>query len=143
MRSRACSRSCSTSRASTAAASSQSRNFELAEIFRKIRLHFEPGAFEKGLSLRIRGGRHVAFADPLLVERIVRNLVSNAIRYTSDGSVLVSCRRRDGHLLMQVWDTGPGIANTSGARLRGVLPGAGRAAVGPSRRRASGSGWRS
>jgi signal transduction histidine kinase len=92
-------------------------NFELDEIFRKIRLHFEPAAFEKGLSLRIRGGRHVAFADPLLVERIVRNLVSNAIRYTSDGSVLVSCRRRDGRLLVQVWDTGPGIAEAERVRV--------------------------
>ncbi|MBC7974565.1 MAG: hybrid sensor histidine kinase/response regulator [Myxococcales bacterium] len=92
-------------------------NFELAEIFRKIRLHFEPAAFEKGLSLRIRGGRHVAFADPLLVERIVRNLVSNAIRYTSDGSVLVSCRSRDGRLLVQVWDTGPGIGEEDRVRV--------------------------
>ena len=84
-------------------------NFELADIFRKVRLHFEPAAFEKGLALRIRGGRHVALADPLLVERIVRNLVSNAIRYTRDGSVLLSCRRRGERLLLQVWDTGPGI----------------------------------
>jgi signal transduction histidine kinase len=84
-------------------------DFELADIFRKVRLHFEPAAFEKGLALRVRGGRRVAFADPLLVERIVRNLVSNAIRYTSDGSVLVSCRRRGERLLLQVWDTGPGI----------------------------------
>ena len=84
-------------------------NFELADIFRKVRLHFEPSAFEKGLALRIRGGRHVALADPLLVERIVRNLVSNAIRYTQDGSVLLSCRRRGERLLLQVWDTGPGI----------------------------------
>ena len=84
-------------------------HFEMGEIFRKIRLHFEPAAFEKGLGLNIRGGRHVALADPLLVERIVRNLVSNAIRYTSDGTVLVSCRKRGGRLLVQVWDTGPGI----------------------------------
>jgi signal transduction histidine kinase/CheY-like chemotaxis protein len=84
-------------------------DFELADIFRKVRLHFEPAAFEKGLELRIRGGRRVAFADPLLVERIVRNLVSNAIRYTRDGSVLVSCRQRSERLLLQVWDTGPGI----------------------------------
>ena len=84
-------------------------DFELADIFRKVRLHFEPAAFEKGLELRIRGGDRVAFADPLLVERIVRNLVSNAIRYTSDGSVLVSCRRHGERLLLQVWDTGPGI----------------------------------
>lgn len=84
-------------------------DFELADIFRKVRLHFEPAAFEKGLELRIRGGDRVALADPLLVERIVRNLVSNAIRYTSDGSVLVSCRRHGERLLLQVWDTGPGI----------------------------------
>jgi len=85
-------------------------HFEVGEIFRKIRLHFEPAAFEKGLELRIRGGRHVALADRLLVERVVRNLVSNAIRYTTDGSVLVSCRKRGERLLLQVWDTGPGIS---------------------------------
>jgi signal transduction histidine kinase len=84
--------------------------FQMDEILRKIRLHFEPTAFEKGLALRLRGGRHVAYADPLLVERILRNLVSNAIRYTEDGTVLVSCRRRAGHLRVQVWDTGVGIA---------------------------------
>ena len=85
-------------------------HFEMGEILRKVRLHFEPTAFEKGLALRLRGGRHAVHADPLLVERIVRNLVSNAIRYTEDGSVLVSCRRRSGRLLVQVWDTGVGIA---------------------------------
>jgi signal transduction histidine kinase len=89
-------------------------NFALADIFRKVRLHFEPAAFEKGLDLRTRGAAHVAFADPLLVERIVRNLVSNAIRYTADGSVLLSCRRRGERLLLQVWDTGRGSAPTSG-----------------------------
>ena len=92
-------------------------NFELADIFRKVRLHFEPAAFEKGLALRIRGGRHVALGDPLLVERIVRNLVSNAIRYTADGSVLLSCRRRGERLLLQVWDTGPGIRADERARI--------------------------
>jgi len=92
-------------------------DFELADIFRKVRLHFEPAAFEKGLELRVRGGDRVAFADPLLVERIVRNLVSNAIRYTSDGSVLVSCRRHGERLLLQVWDTGPGIRADERARV--------------------------
>jgi len=92
-------------------------SFEVGEIFRKIRLHFEPSAFEKGLGLRIRGGRHVALADPLLVERIVRNLVSNAIRYTTDGTVLVSCRKRADKLLLQVWDTGPGIGEEERLRV--------------------------
>ncbi len=92
-------------------------SFEVGEIFRKIRLHFEPSAFEKGLTLRIRGGRRVALADPLLVERIVRNLVSNAIRYTADGTVLVSCRKRGDRLLLQVWDTGPGIGEEERLRV--------------------------
>jgi two-component system, sensor histidine kinase len=84
-------------------------HFEIGGIFRKLRLHFEPTAFEKGLALRLRGAQHMVYADPLLVERILRNLVSNAIRYTNDGSVLVSCRRRGESLLLQVWDTGLGI----------------------------------
>ena len=52
----------------------------------------------------------MAHADPVLLERVLRNLVSNAIRYTDDGGVLVSCRPRNGQLLVQVWDSGIGIA---------------------------------
>lgn len=93
------------------------QHFTIGDIFRKLRLHFEPGAFEKGLALRLRGGRHAVFADPLLVERILRNLVSNAIRYTDDGTVLVSCRRQGDQVLLQVWDTGVGISESEQARV--------------------------
>ena len=89
----------------------------VGDILRKLRLHFEPTAFEKGLTLRLRGAQHVMHADPLLVERILRNLVANAIRYTNDGSVLVSCRRRGERLLLQVWDTGVGIREQEQARI--------------------------
>ena len=92
-------------------------DFEVGDILRKLRLHFEPAAFEKGLALRLRGGRHAVRADPLLVERIVRNLVSNAIRYTEDGSVLVSFRRRGTSVLLQVWDTGVGIGEHERSRI--------------------------
>ncbi|HEY9028469.1 MAG TPA: hybrid sensor histidine kinase/response regulator, partial [Burkholderiaceae bacterium] len=92
-------------------------HFELGEILRKLRLHFEPSAFEKGLALRLRGGQHVVHADPLLVERIARNLVSNAIRYTNDGTVLVSARRRGERVLLQVWDTGLGIREEERVRI--------------------------
>jgi signal transduction histidine kinase len=92
-------------------------HFNVGEIFRKLRLHFEPVAFEKGLALRFRGESHNIYADPVLVERILRNLVSNAIRYTNDGSVLVSCRRRDGRMLLQVWDTGVGIREREQERI--------------------------
>lgn len=92
-------------------------DFQLDEVFRKIRLHFEPIAFEKGLLLKVRGGHRHAYADPVLVERIVRNLVSNAIRYTTDGGVLVCARARKGRLLLQVWDTGVGIKDVDRERV--------------------------
>jgi signal transduction histidine kinase len=95
----------------------QSESFAVGDILRKLRLHFEPAAFEKGLALRLRGGQRVVEADPLLVERILRNLVSNAIRYTNDGSVLVSCRARGQSVLLQVWDTGLGIRAQEQARI--------------------------
>lgn len=91
--------------------------FEIGELLRRLRLHFEPTAFEKGLSLRMRGGRQVVFADPLLVERVLRNLVANAIRYTHDGTVLVGARRRGNQVLLQVWDTGIGIAEAERMRI--------------------------
>ena len=93
------------------------RHFEVADILRKLRLNFEPTAFEKGLALRLRGGEKVVQADPLLVERILRNLVSNAIRYTNDGTVLVGARRRGDKVLLQVWDTGLGIREEERARI--------------------------
>jgi signal transduction histidine kinase len=91
--------------------------FAFGDLLRKLKLHFEPTAFEKGLALRLRGGARVVHADPLLVERIVRNLVSNAIRYTNDGTVLVSARRRGDRVRVQVWDTGLGIAPAEQAKI--------------------------
>ena len=102
----------------------------MRDLFQRLRLHFEPVAFEKGLMLSFRGDAQVAHADPVLLERVLRNLVSNAIRYTDDGGVLVSCRLRQdrrraqrpgGHegprLLVQVWDTGIGISEASLPRI--------------------------
>jgi two-component system, sensor histidine kinase len=85
----------------------------LQDLFARLRLHFEPVAFDKGLALSFRGGHRVAFSDGVLVERILRNLVSNAIRYTEDGGVLVACRERAGRLALQVWDSGVGIDEAS------------------------------
>ena len=93
------------------------QHFEVGDILRKLRLHFEPSAFEKGLALRLRGGERVLHGDPLLVERILRNLVSNAIRYTNDGSVLVGCRQRGDRVRLQVWDTGLGITEAEQGRI--------------------------
>ena len=85
----------------------------MQDLFERLRLNFEPMAFEKGLALGFHGEQRIAHTDGLLLERILRNLVSNAIRYTEDGGVLVACRPRGGKLLLQVWDSGLGIAEAS------------------------------
>jgi two-component system, sensor histidine kinase len=95
----------------------QPEHFAMRDLFNRIRLTFEPNAFEKGLVLAFRGDQHHVYADPLIVERILRNLVSNAIRYTEDGGVLVTCRKRGDQLCLQVWDTGIGIAEKEQSRL--------------------------
>ncbi|MEP7282290.1 MAG: ATP-binding protein [Rubrivivax sp.] len=89
----------------------------LRDVFARLRLHFEPVAFEKGLQLNFRGGQHIVQADPVLLERILRNLVSNAIRYTEDGGVLVGARRRGDAFVLQVWDSGIGISEANLARV--------------------------
>ena len=86
------------------------------DLFARLRLTFEPAAFEKGLALRFHGAQRFVHTDGLLLERILRNLVSNAIRYTEDGGVLVACRPKPGDrskLILQVWDSGIGIAEAS------------------------------
>ena len=67
-------------------------------------------AAARGLDLRLRCPPCWAVSDPLLFERIVANLVGNAIRYTPQGRVLVVCRRRGERLRVEVRDSGPGIA---------------------------------
>jgi signal transduction histidine kinase len=101
----------------TGAVEIEPEHFSMRDLFARIRLHFEPTAFEKGLMLGFRGEHHHAYADPVIVERILRNLVSNAIRYTEDGGVLVSCRRRGHALCLQVWDTGIGITEKEQGRI--------------------------
>ncbi len=84
----------------------------IKDLFARLRLTFEATAFEKGLALGFHGEQRFAHTDGLLLERILRNLVSNAIRYSEDGGVLVACRPKPGDrgkLLLQVWDSGIGI----------------------------------
>lgn len=69
-----------------------------------------PLAEQKGLCLRLVCPRHVfGRSDPVLLGRILRNLIGNAIRYTKGGTVLVTVRGRQEGELIQIWDTGAGI----------------------------------
>ena len=81
----------------------------LAPLLRRIRQQYLGIARDKGLDLRLVLSSVVVRSDPGLLERIFDNLVSNAVRYTDEGRVLIGCRRRDGVVRLEVWDSGPGI----------------------------------
>jgi len=83
--------------------------FAVAQLLQRVETTFAGVAREKGLALRIVGSSAWVRSDLILLERILLNLVSNAIRYTSVGEVLVGCRRRSDALRIEVWDTGRGI----------------------------------
>ena len=91
------------------ALAAEPRPVAVGEVLRSVVASFEPSAHGKGLSLRLVDSRAVVHTDPTLLRRIVQNFVSNAVRYTRRGSVLVGCRRRGDELSIEVWDTGRGI----------------------------------
>jgi CheY-like chemotaxis protein len=83
--------------------------FSVAELLVRIASTFAAVAEEKGLSLRLASTSAWVRSDPVLLERIVLNLVSNAVRYTTSGGIVVGCRRRGALLRIDVADSGPGI----------------------------------
>lgn len=84
--------------------------FPLGSLLERVAKDIEPTARAKGLTVRCRGTRLIAQSDPILVERILRNLLSNAQRYTERGGMLLAARRRGERVSVEVWDTGIGIA---------------------------------
>ncbi|MDP3743620.1 MAG: hybrid sensor histidine kinase/response regulator [Methylotenera sp.] len=83
--------------------------FSLQPLLNKIENDLAPQADAKGLVYRTRETHLSVYSDPNLLELILRNLVSNAIRYTEHGGMLIACRRRGGEAWLEVWDTGLGI----------------------------------
>ena len=83
--------------------------FPVQELFERVAISFSPLAARKGLELRVVPTALFVHSDPALMERIIGNFLSNAVRYTSSGKVLLGCRRRGEEVAIQVWDTGPGI----------------------------------
>lgn len=86
------------------------RTFELSDVMEPLARDFIYFAEKRGLKLRIFPSRLTVRSDPLMLRRVLQNLLANALRYTSKGGVLVGARRRGDHVLVQVCDTGPGIA---------------------------------
>jgi signal transduction histidine kinase/CheY-like chemotaxis protein len=85
--------------------------FPIHPLLTRIAAGYAAQAKQKGLSLRVVGCASFVRTDAVLFERILRNVVDNAVRYTEKGGVLIGCRSAAGGrtLRVQVWDTGPGI----------------------------------
>jgi Na+/proline symporter/signal transduction histidine kinase len=97
------------SRLDTGAMKPEMTDFRVDELLQRLDVEFVPLAREKGLALRFMPCALTVRSDRRLLRRLLQNLVSNAIKYTPSGSVLVGCRRRGGKLRIDVYDTGIGI----------------------------------
>ncbi len=87
--------------------------FDVADILASLKQEYAPIAREAGLEFRVVACATVVLSDAALLARILRNFVSNAIRYTPSGRVLLGCRRRGRMLRIEIWDTGLGIPEAS------------------------------
>jgi len=85
------------------------RDFRIAKVLEAIRREFRPPAQTKGLELLVESSEESTHSDPAMVEQILKNLVSNAVKYTHQGQVAVRCRREGTTLRIDVLDTGVGI----------------------------------
>jgi CheY-like chemotaxis protein/anti-sigma regulatory factor (Ser/Thr protein kinase) len=84
--------------------------FAVNDLMQHLASEFGALARERGIALHWVGSRAWVDSDPQLLRRVLQNFLSNAIRYTERGRVLLGCRRRASTLVIEVWDTGPGIA---------------------------------
>jgi two-component system, chemotaxis family, CheB/CheR fusion protein len=83
--------------------------FPINDLLDRLRHEFTYHAQAKRLALRVVSCGLSIHSDPRLLEQMVRNLLSNALKYTKRGKVLLGCRRRKGMLSIEIWDTGIGI----------------------------------
>ena len=85
-------------------------NFPINDLLDRLRDEFTYHAEAQKLPLRVVGCSLSVYSDPRLLEQMLRNLLSNALKYTKRGKVLLGCRRRGEMLSIEIWDTGIGIA---------------------------------
>jgi len=87
----------------------QPRPVVIGDIIESVAASFEPMAEQLGLALRVVPSRAVVVTDPALMRRVLQNFVSNAVRYTRKGGIVIGCRRQGDRIAIEVWDSGPGI----------------------------------
>ncbi|HNV83587.1 MAG TPA: PAS-domain containing protein [Arenimonas sp.] len=84
--------------------------FCIDDVLQHLAAEFRVLAREKNLELHCVPSSAWVRSDPQLLRRVLQNFLANAVRYTEHGRVLLGCRRHGNHLRIEVWDTGPGIA---------------------------------
>ncbi|MEM8785159.1 MAG: hybrid sensor histidine kinase/response regulator, partial [Pseudomonadota bacterium] len=92
-------------------------DFEIAEVMAPLESEFAAIAEAEGVSLTVIRSTAVVRSDRRLLRRILQNFISNAVRYAATGKVLVGCRRVGDEVSIEVWDTGPGIADADLERI--------------------------
>jgi two-component system, sensor histidine kinase len=92
-------------------------DFSVSDFLNGLRKEYLPAADRKRLRFRLVETALMAKSDPVLLRRILQNFMSNAIRYTQKGGVVLGCRRRGDKVRIEVWDTGAGIAHTDERRI--------------------------
>ncbi len=95
----------------------KSQRFPLRDTFRRLHMHFAGQAEMAGLAFRFSAGGKSVTSDPQLIERIVGNLIQNALKYTVRGGVVVVARTTPAHFNIEVWDTGLGITDLEMPRI--------------------------
>ncbi len=84
-------------------------SFRIGDLLERLKQEFAYPAQAQGLALHVVPCNLTISSDPRLLEQMIRNLLSNALKYTMHGKVLLGCRRREGALSIEVWDSGVGI----------------------------------
>jgi len=85
-------------------------DFVIGDLVEEVRREFTEQAHAQKLELRSVRSNRVIHSDPVMVKQMLRNLVSNALKYTKHGKILLGCRQHGDVLRIEVWDTGVGIA---------------------------------
>ncbi len=85
------------------------KNFSANRLLQALRLKVDDECRRKGLRFIVRPSRYWFYSDPILIQRVLENYLSNAVKYTDSGGILLACRRRGEHFRFEVWDTGRGI----------------------------------